>query len=319
MLPIRSSSSRAATRTGSTSCSATCGQRLERRQDPVGRRLRDAGAARLAPGEQQHEREPAGRCLDPVHGREPRACKHRHGARVGLRPPLRPPGRRRLRGRIEAREEDRRRALLRGRGAEDDDTSATSSGAPDCSSTSTPDSASQAVSPPRTSSRPRSRPRFPSCASPTYPASAGTWPASSRSQPGRSARAAPATRHPGRRRRAPPARRRRRTAGRSSRRRARRPAARPAFLYEHGVGGLDDVLLGLLALFEGSHALSLGGELVAQLVDLAVEPLSFGLVHETATRDAYSDEDPDHEGEEDRRQRDEVVAEVEHRRSSLAA
>ncbi len=56
-----------------------------------------------------------------------------------------------------------------------------------------------------------------------------------------------------------------------------------------------------------------------ELVDPGFEVLALGVVHEAATGEAHADEDPDHEGDEDRGERGNVIAQVEHRRECRRA
>ena len=85
------------------------------------------------------------------------------------------------------------------------------------------------------------------------------------------------------------------------------------------VRALDELLGRLLAPLEVVRGRIGGVDLLLELGDPGVEPVALGVVDEAAAGDADADEDADDEHQEDRRERRDVVAEVEHAVSSLEA
>ena len=85
-----------------------------------------------------------------------------------------------------------------------------------------------------------------------------------------------------------------------------------AILREHRIRALDELLRCLLPALEVLRVRARGVDLLLELVDSAVEPVALGIVDEPAARDPDTDQDPHHEHQEHRRERGDVVAEVEH-------
>ena len=84
------------------------------------------------------------------------------------------------------------------------------------------------------------------------------------------------------------------------------------FLREHRIRALDELLRCLLPALEVLRVRARGVDLLLEVVDSAVEPVALGIVDEPAARDPDTDQDPHHEHQEHRRERGDVVAEVEH-------
>ena len=85
-----------------------------------------------------------------------------------------------------------------------------------------------------------------------------------------------------------------------------------AILREHRIRALDELLRCLLPALEVVRVRVRGVDLLLELVDSAVEPVALGIVDEPAARDPDTDQDPHDEHQEHRRERGDVVAEVEH-------
>ena len=79
-----------------------------------------------------------------------------------------------------------------------------------------------------------------------------------------------------------------------------------------GVRALDEVLGRLLTPLEVVRVRIGGVDLILQAGDPGVETVSLRVVDEAAAGDTDADQDPDDEHQEDRRERRDVVAEVEH-------
>ena len=83
-------------------------------------------------------------------------------------------------------------------------------------------------------------------------------------------------------------------------------------LGEDRVGAGDEVGRGVLPAPEVVRVCVRGVDLLLEVGDSAVEAVPLGVVDEAATGDPDPDQDPDHEHQEHRRERGDVVAEVEH-------